>query len=411
MTHPPAARAVHRATAVIVGLGMTGLGVVRSLSRHGVPLVAVDTLPRRASGWTRLCRKVFVDPRRDLWDEVLEVGRRSGTPAPVLFLTNDLAVLEASARRERLAGVFRFPLPEPEVVRLLMDKTAFGEYAVNVGLPVPTTLNVRGAADWDRVFRDCPFPCVVKPKYRSPTWVAAGLPKGFRADSVGDLRRLLARLRDVEGDYVIQEWIPGPDSAVFFHLAYYDGAGRPGVSFTGRKLRQWPPLVGSTSLAEAARSEEVDVQSRRLFELVAFRGLGSVEFKHDARDGRFKITEATVGRPNLQSEVATANGTDIAYRAYCDLAGEAPRTVRRPAGNARWIYVDNDLSSALHYWRRGELTLLEFLRSYRRPRYCADFSWRDPLPFAMIVWWVMRNAVRRLLPGARRSAPEAKALN
>jgi predicted ATP-grasp superfamily ATP-dependent carboligase len=406
VTHPIASRAVHRAPAVIVGLGMTGLGVVRSLSRHGVPLVAVDTLPRRPSGWTRLCRKVFVDPRGDLWDQVLEVGRRCGTPAPVLFLTNDVAVLEASARRERLSSVFRFHLPEPDVVRLLVDKTSFGEYAVNVGLPVPTTISVRGGGDWERVFRECPFPCVVKPKYRSPTWVAAGLPKAFRADSVGDLRRLLTRLRDVEGDYVVQEWIPGPDSAVFFQLAYYDGTGRPRIAFTGRKLRQWPPLVGSTSLAEAACSEEVDVQSRRLFELVRFRGLGSVEFKHDARDGRFKITEPTVGRPNLQSEVATANGVNIAYRAYCDLAGEPPCEVRPPAGNVRWIYLGNDLGAVLHYWRRKELSLLDFLRSYRPPRYWAEFSWRDPLPFLAIIWLVARNALRRLLTGARATAGE-----
>ncbi|HLA83041.1 MAG TPA: hypothetical protein VJP78_15705, partial [Thermoleophilia bacterium] len=307
-------------------------------------------------------------------DVLLRIGEMSNSERPILFLTTDSSVLEASERREELWQYFRFHLPEREQVRILMDKTAFSEFASRHELPVPRTFVIRRGEGWARVFDQCPFPCVVKPKYRSEAWIAAGLPKVYRADSRERLADLIRLLTDVEEDYVVQEWIPGPDSEVFFHLAYYNGNGKPVLSFTGRKLRQYPPLIGSTTLAEPAESEEVDREARRLMELMGFEGLGSVEFKRDRRDGRFKITEATVGRPNLQSELATANGVNMAYAAYRDLIGKEIRPVVRPPRNVRWIFLDNDLASAWHYWRRGELSLSEFIRSYRCPRYYADFS-------------------------------------
>lgn len=398
----------HPVPAVIVGLGMTGLGVARSLSPYRIPLVAVDTLPRQASSYTRLCRKILVDPSRgeDMWEALLKLGASRNAERAVLFLTKDTAVLKASALREQLARYFHFHLPDPEHVHVLMDKTAFAEFAGEHGLPVPATFVVRHGGEWERVLEECPLPCIVKPKYRSGVWVAAGLPKAYRADSREQLASLIRTLGAVEDDYVVQEWIPGPDSEVFFHLAYYDGNGQSVVSFTGRKLRQWPPLVGSTTLAEAAQSEEVDTEARRLMRLVGFKGLGSVEFKRDPRDGRFKITEATVGRPNLQSEVATANGVNIAYFAYRDLLGKAHPPARRPTRRACWVFLDNDLSSAWHYWRRGELSVSEFFRSYRCHRYYADFSWRDPMPFLVTVIRVARKMLQRIF--LNREAPDAR---
>lgn len=377
---------------------MTGLGVVRSLFPHRIPLIAIDTASRSGSTYTRFCHKVLVDPTEDgLWNALMRIGQCYDSVRPVLILTTDLVVMQASERREELAKFFRFHLPDPEQVRILMDKTAFASFAHQHDFAVPATFRVGGVDDWTRVLDECPIPCIVKPKYRSDAWQRARLPKVFRADSRGQLAELIPMLRSVESDYVIQEWIPGPDSQVYFHLAYHAGDGRELVHFTGRKIRQWPPLIGSTSMAEGASSEEVDRETRRLMQLVGFKGLGSVEFKLDRRDERFKIMEATVGRPNLQSEVATANGVNIAHWAYCDLTGERLPTGAPTSTKARWIFIRRDLKSAQYYWRRGELTLRDFLRSYRAPRYYADFSWKDPFPFLAVVLPVLRAVVRRTL--------------
>jgi predicted ATP-grasp superfamily ATP-dependent carboligase len=45
-------------------------------------------------------------------------------------------------------------------------------------------------------------------------------------------------------------------------------------------------------------------------------GFGGIEYKRDARDGRFLIIEPTVGRTNWQKEVATLAGVNIPLMAY-----------------------------------------------------------------------------------------------
>jgi predicted ATP-grasp superfamily ATP-dependent carboligase len=49
---------------------------------------------------------------------------------------------------------------------------------------------------------------------------------------------------------------------------------------------------------------------------VDYFGFGGVEYKRDARDGRFLIIEPTVGRTDWQEEVATLAGVNIPLMAY-----------------------------------------------------------------------------------------------
>ena len=42
-----------------------------------------------------------------------------------------------------------------------------------------------------------------------------------------------------------------------------------------------------------------------------------MEYKRDARNGQFYMVEPTVGRTGYQEEVATLNGVNIPYAAYC----------------------------------------------------------------------------------------------
>ena len=54
---------------------------------------------------------------------------------------------------------------------------------------------------------------------------------------------------------VVQEWIEGQDSDIFFCLQYRATGGATVCSFTGRKLCIWPPDVGTTASCTAAAPE------------------------------------------------------------------------------------------------------------------------------------------------------------
>lgn len=120
-----------------------------------------------------------------------------------------------------------------------------------------------------------------------------------------------------------------------------------------------------------------------MLKAVQYKGLGSIEYKYDPRDQGFKIIEPTVGRPDLQSYVAVANGINIPYVAYCDLIGQSISQLDHPAhiGSVKWVNEWSEYRSARFYRKRGDLTLKEWYTSLRGPKKYALFSLSDPLPF------------------------------
>lgn len=123
-------------------------------------------------------------------------------------------------------------------------------------------------------------------------------------------------------------------------------------------------------------------------------------------DGRYKIMEPTVGRANQQSEVATANGINLPWIAYNDLARFGTVWASPASRPVRWILEPADLRSGLHQVKQGTLTWTDWIRSYRGPKYFALFSWRDPAPLLAILgqalWRRLERVIfKRLLRGGR----------
>jgi predicted ATP-grasp superfamily ATP-dependent carboligase len=134
------------------------------------------------------------------------------------------------------------------------------------------------------------------------------------------------------------------------------------------------------------RNDVVRDETVRLFSGVGFWGLVYLEMKRDSRTGQHLIVEPNIGRPTGRSATAEAGGVELLYAMYCDVLGlPLPADLTQRYVGAKWIYLGRDLRSALHYWRRGELSFRGWLDSLRGPKVDAVFSWRDPLPFCFDV--------------------------
>ena len=114
---------------------------------------------------------------------------------------------------------------------------------------------------------------------------------------------------------------------------------------------------------------------------------GAKVYYFDKKSRKFIITEPTVGRPNLQSYIAVANGINIPYIAYRDLTGKPICQLDQPSenGSVKWINEFREYNSARFYMKRGELSANYWYKSIRGPKTYALFSLRDPLPFLATV--------------------------
>jgi predicted ATP-grasp superfamily ATP-dependent carboligase len=370
--------------AIVIGLDcMTGLQTARILAHHGVPQVAIAKNPHHYCARTRLVRDIFTaDTSSEEFILLLEKLGPEFDQKPVLIPCTDMAVYQISLNRDRLAAHYRFAVPEHEVVDRLMNKTRFYRYAMEEGFPIPATYFLNNRQDAECAAAKLTFPAILKPPLKTPTWERNTKSKVFKVESAAELLETYDRCAGWADLLMAQEWIVGTDADLYSCNCYFNAQSEPLVTFIARKLRQWPPETGTSCLGEEVRNDEVLNESLRLFRAVNFYGLGYVEMKQDQRTGKHYIVEPNIGRPTGRSAIAEAGGVELIYTAYCDLAGlPLPPNRTQMYRGAKWISFRRDMQSAWFYWRRGDLTLRDWAKSWQGKKVDAIFSWRDPAPF------------------------------
>ncbi len=323
---------------VVSGRGPGTLGVVRSLGRAGVPLILIDDDSQAPAMHSRYGQKVMVSEARGepLVKCLLTLAARIAGPA-VLILNSDDAVLTVSQHREALAQHFLFRLPPHACLTSLMHKTEFHQLAEAHGFPVPRSITVRNITDLRRLV-ELRFPCIVKPTRWTPEYVKSRLARGYKVSSRREAEDVCSPILAAVPSLVIQEWIEGPHTELYFCLQYRGAEGTIVSSFTGRKLSIWPPDVGTTASCTAAPDEHprLHALTDAIFRGVSFVGMGSIEFKRDLRTGEFLVIEPTAGRVNAQEEVATLHGANIPLAAYCYELGASVSPVPNYAAPIIW---------------------------------------------------------------------------
>lgn len=372
---------------VVVGGMLAGLGVARSLSQAHVPVFVLETSRQCPAAWSRRCTFVRTPSigGEALVDSLVRLAMRLNC-RPVLFLTAEESVETVCKLRERLEAYYRIELPPAHFVTILSDKAAFHRLAEEAGFAVPRGVPVWGEADLHRIGELTP-PLLLKPGDKRLV-LAGTTERAVRAETIADAREAAARMLRGAPSLIVQEWVEGPDTDIYFTLFACDASSRMLGSFTGRKLACTPPRIGNTAICVAAPelAEELHRTTLRFVEHVQYAGLGGLEFKRDIRTGRFLIIEPTVGRTDAQEEIATLCGVNLPLLAYRSALGETSDTVfGRDSADIAWRLS-------------AEFRLPPELR--KLPVVDGFFRWDDPLPalnhygyerFATRVWrWANR---------------------
>jgi D-aspartate ligase len=366
--------------AVVLNVGwVPGVSSVQALGREGVPVHAVDHRPDALGFRSRFVVARHVSPRR-LEDEdayvsfLVRLGERLPAPAPLFALDDD--DLNAVARaRNRLEGRFLFPFPEWSTLERIQDKRHQVERARQLGIPTPRT----AAEPTDELG----FPVLVKP-FQPGAFRRAFGTKAFRCETRAELDTAWEQALPYEP--LVWEFVPGGDEQLYTFGSYLTADGEALGLFSGRKLLQDPPVVGSARVAETIWVEEVVEQGLALLRGLGFHGVSQVEFKRDPRDGVYKLIEVN---PRLWQwhALAAACGVNLAHIAYRDLIGQRPAPTRMPAMRRRWAIT-------LKAGRRPVLG---------RPPYVDPLLARDDPRVALAhLAFVLRAGLRRLRPRSPR---------
>jgi len=322
---------------VVVNSSLNALGVIRSLAPGRMPIYMVTTTRLCPAAWSRFGRVVRFPSLhgRALIDGLKRLGQRIGQ-RPVLILTGDAEVEAVSTFRAELEPLFRISLPSKEMVTLLADKTLFQKYAEREQFPVPHSIVITNSAEL-RLLAGLTPPLVIKPGDK--TLVLSGqVERAVRVNTLERAHTEAARMLVLAKRLVVQEWVDGADTEIYFTLFACDSKSDVLTVFPGRKLVCDPPAVGSTAVCIAApeQASVLGALTRQFIARVGYKGIGSLEFKFDRRDGKFFIIEPTVGRTDWQEEIATLCGANIPLMTYWAEVGQQMQETARAIEDVVW---------------------------------------------------------------------------
>jgi len=120
--------------------------------------------------------------------------------------------------------------------------------------------------------------------------------------------------------------------------------------------------------------------------------------KMDDISGRYFIIEPNIGRPVIRIGFVEAAGVEILYTMYCDALGMTiPANIKQQYTDAKWISIHRDIKSSWTYYKNGQLSIKDWLKSIYGVNSFAVLSLRDPMPFIIDMFDLLEYQFKRLL--------------
>jgi len=373
--------------AVVAVMSYSGLGIVRSLGRRGIPVYAIADSPEEVGMTSRYATAVvtpkIIESEEHTIQDLIQLGKRIGRPS-VLYATGDSVVLPVSKYRDELKKYYRFLMPDHSVVERLLTKSGLSGAIEELKVPGPRSVIIHNPEKFAESASILEYPVIIKPIfsaswYRHEVTDVIGVRKAILCNDAAEATSWYEKLRPVDPRIILQELIPGDDSELYYVCGYYNRDGVLETAFAGRKLRLTPIHFGSASFVESVPGDELVPAADRLLSPLGYKGLFGVEFKKDPRDGVYKVIEVNV-RWGLWDCLSARCGADLAYLAYAREAHVPYRCTRAYRLGVRWVSSRRDLDACIDYHREGSISGLSWMKCLFGETQHAVFACDDVQP-------------------------------
>ena len=386
---------------------LAALATTRELGRAGIKVYVFDATPGPAAYSRYSCfvqaPSYYDDPAG--WAKFLRAQAARHIDPPVMFPTEDAALLVVDRFYNELSPVLRYPYAAPGPAIAALDKRSLYAAAEEIGVAVPRHVTPDDPSAPRKMNDESEW--IAKPACRY--WFDSGghrihtflrLTGGSKAIE-GDARTAARRIADAGFPAILQERVPGPFENLFSVGLVVDRGGALLGRFCSRKHGEYPEPFGDGLIVETvACDEDLVEQAVELLRKLGYWGICDIEFKLDERDGRYKLLDANP-RVWLWMGLGAMSGVPLALHAYALATGD--RTVlaraqrRRPTG-VSWVSPRGAAAFLLkawrpsrHGWSLGMRVGLGALRTVTR-----DLAlFRDPLYTKPGAWSSVAHALRR----------------
>ena len=394
--------------AIVLGLDSAiGLTIIRELGGHGVAVHGVGRGAGAIGAASRYCTSATERPKGAIADWL--PGLIAATGARALLATSETDLMELAALPQTIDGC-HILTPRSAQLEQVIDKGRTLAVAASVGLLVPQTWQPAEGDDFAARAADLLYPLVAK-WARPPQAIAlleqAGL-EWIKAEYVrtpDQLLALLERYRPIGRWPLIQQYCGG----VGLGQMLYMEEGQATLRFQHRRLHEWPPEGGVSTLCQAEplqRHRSQMASSEQLLRALRWDGPAMVEYRYEAESGRYWLMEVN-GRFWGSLPLAWHCGACFAWESYrrVVLGERDPAPLPRGDLRARYMIPETKRLARLLLARdrigdpffraRPLVDLAGYLLAFLDPRMrYYVFLWRDPGPWLRDMVQGFRKALR-----------------
>jgi D-aspartate ligase len=404
----PDAAKLGRPPAIVLCKVTTGLASVRSLAAAGIDVHAFvfnlkDPLRRSRHG-TKVDVHRLADDDAALIEFLCDYARRLGG-RPVVLPTSDRHALLLAQHRERLEPVCRVSTTQHAQLRAIVCKDGLYRTAEDAGVSTVPGISHPTAPQIDAWSQQHPGPYLLKPLYEE----VPGSPLKAKNRVIADRDALLdfVHTHGAEG-LVVQRLLRGGDGEIYDAYGLCDREGAIVTLASHRRLRQYPPNLGTTSYGEIPAGlpggdEVLFEPTRRLVAAVRYHGIFGIEWLRDRSTGALHLIDFNA-RPFTSIGHLRDCGLDLPLLAYRelvgeDLAGVDPQPVLR---HRLWVdFVPDAMTQREAAGGHGRSFAAWSLSVLVADSY-AYWAWSDPGPglqkLAGMLGTGLRYCARRWLP-------------
>ena len=384
-----------------------GLSIVRELGQHGLEVHGVARTERGVGLYSRWLSKGYILPGpRDAHLTELQTLLTAHN-IPTLMAVSESDLLWLNNNRQHFPTT-QLLIPQQQQLETVLDKAKLYKIAQQIGVPVPVTLeptSLESVKD-----SGLNFPVVLK--WPDPNRIikqlnSAGISllKFEYAYDMADLLSKLGRYVPIGSFPLVQEFCPGHGLGQMFLMHQ----GEVGLYFQHRRLHEWPPEGGVSSLCTALAPElhaSLREKSQALLKALAWEGVAMVEYRYDPDSGRYALMEIN-GRFWGSLPLASQAGAEFAWELYRQTVHNAPApALGRYQINQKCLYAIPEikrLAVILLAKQRIQNRLLRFspireiislITTWLNPNTTYYvFQWSDPKPLLVDLLTAIRDLI------------------
>ena len=266
-----------------------------------------DTIGNRAIPYTNISNPIIIENfnnKENFRKALINYGEENKEYKILLIATSDLYVKMVAEEKEILEKYYLFNYPEINIVNNLLVKEVFYDVYKDMGIDMPKTYiyKCNQKDDINKIkdnFKE--YPIIIKPsdgvEYHSLDTV---LDKVYKVYNDEELENVILKIEKAgyNKNLIIQEFIPGDDSALFDSI-FYVGKNKKAQIATFAQIglqERTPTGIGNCTVLvngfdEHGYKEELIYKLKDFLEKIGYHGFAEFDMKYDSRDGKYKVLE------------------------------------------------------------------------------------------------------------------------